>query len=112
MSTAVDEHDSAIGQRDAEALDAYSRVVVDVAERLAPSVANLRVTRRSRGGQVPAGAGSAVALTPDGFMLTSAHVVAGTGRAGRAAFVDGSELSFQVVGIDRLSDLAVLRCRG
>ncbi len=112
MSTAVDEHDSAIGQRDAEALDAYSRVVVDVAERLAPSVANLRVTRRSRGGQVPAGAGSAVALTPDGFMLTSAHVVAGTGRAGRAAFVDGSELSFQVVGIDRLSDLAVLRADG
>jgi S1-C subfamily serine protease len=112
MSTAVDEHDSAVGQRDAEALDAYSRVVVDVAERLAPSVANLRVTRRSRGGQVPAGAGSAVALTPDGFMLTSAHVVAGTGRGGRAAFVDGSELSFQVVGIDRLSDLAVLRADG
>src|SRR5438270_14042691 len=64
---------------EAEALDAYSRVVVDVAERLAPSVANLRVMRRGRGGQVPAGAGSAVALTPDGFMLTSAHVVAGPG---------------------------------
>jgi S1-C subfamily serine protease len=98
--------------RDAEALDAYSRVVVDVAERLAPSVANLRVLRRSRGGQVPAGAGSAVALTPDGFLLTSAHVVAGPGRTGRAAFVDGRELSFGVVGVDRLSDLAVLRVDG
>jgi S1-C subfamily serine protease len=98
--------------RDAEALDAYSRVVVGVAERLAPSVANLRVMRRSRGGQVPAGAGSAVALTPDGFLLTSAHVVAGPGRTGRAAFVDGRELSFRVVGIDRLSDLAVLRADG
>jgi S1-C subfamily serine protease len=98
--------------REAEALDAYSRVVVDVAERLAPSVANLRVMRRSRVGQVPAGAGSAVALTPDGFLLTSAHVVAGPGRAGRAAFVDGRELSFRVVGLDRLSDLAVLRADG
>jgi S1-C subfamily serine protease len=98
---------------EAEALDAYSRVVVDVAERLAPSVANLRVMRRSRGGgQVPAGAGSAVALTPDGFLLTSAHVVAGPGRTGRAAFVDGRELRFRVVGIDRLSDLAVLRADG
>src|SRR5438270_7016349 len=95
-----------------QALDAYSRIVVDVAERLAPSVANLRVTRRSRVGHVPAGAGSAVALTPDGFMLTSAHVVAGPGRSGRAAFVDGRELSFRVVGIDRLSDLAVLRADG
>jgi len=93
-------------------LDAYSRIVVEISERLAPSVANLRVTRRSRGGNVPAGAGSAVALTPDGFLLTSAHVVAGPGRQGRASFVDGRELSFRVIGIDRLSDLAVLRAEG
>src|ERR1700746_624540 len=98
MSTAVDEHDSAVGRRDAEALDAYSQVVVRVAERLAPSVANLRVTRRSRVGALPAGAGSAGALTPDGFLLTSAHVVSGPGRSGRAAFVDGRELRFEVVG--------------
>jgi S1-C subfamily serine protease len=96
-----------------QALDAYSRIVVEVAERLAPSVANLRVMRRGRGGgQVPAGAGSAVALTPDGFLLTSAHVVAGPGRSGRASFVDGRELRFTVVGVDRLSDLAVLRVDG
>jgi S1-C subfamily serine protease len=99
-------------RRESEALDAYSRIVVEVAERLAPSVANLRVTRRSRAGRVPAGAGSALALTPDGFLLTSAHVVSGPGRGGRAAFVDGRELSFTVVGIDRLSDLAVLRADG
>src|SRR5438477_1077166 len=97
---------------EAEALDAYSRIVVEVAERLAPSVANLRVTRRGRGGRVPAGAGSAVVLTPDGFLLTSAHVVAGPGRGGRAAFVDGRELSFRIVGVDRLSDRAVLRADG
>src|SRR2546421_2921632 len=97
---------------EAEALDAYSRVVVSVAERVSPSVANLRVMRRGRTGQVPAGAGSAVALTPDGFLLTSAHVVSGPGRAGRAAFVDGRELKFDVVGIDRLSDLAVLPADG
>ena len=40
-----------------EALDAYSRAVIAVAERLAPSVASLRVMRRTRGGQLPAGAG-------------------------------------------------------
>jgi S1-C subfamily serine protease len=110
MSAVVDEPVGA--EREAEALDAYSRVVVNVAEQLAPSVANLRVMRRGRAGNVPAGAGSAVALTPDGFLLTSAHVVAGPGRVGRAAFVDGRELSFRVVGVDRLSDLAVLRVDG
>ena len=92
-----------------EALDAYSRTVTAVAERLAPSVANLRVTRRARGGHLPTGAGSGLVLTPDGFMLTSAHVVAGPGRRGRAAFIDGREHSFTVVGSDPLSDLAVLR---
>src|SRR3954468_9711228 len=92
-----------------EALDAYSRTVVGVAERLGPSVANLRVTRRTRRGAVPSGGGSAVVLTPDGFLLTSAHVVAGPGGGGRASFVDGRELRFSVVGADPFSDLAVLR---
>ena len=101
-----------------EALDAYSRIVVEVAERLAPSVANLRITRRTRVGNVPAGAGSAVVLTPDGFLLTSAHVVSargpsgGRGRGGRATFPDGRELGFEIVGVDPLSDLAVLRADG
>ena len=94
---------------DAEALDAYSRAVVTVAERLAPSVANLRVTRRVRGGRVVDGGGSGVVITPDGFMLTSAHVVERTEGRGRASFVDGRELAFEVVGSDPLSDLALLR---
>jgi serine protease Do len=94
---------------DQEALDAYSSTVTSVAERLAPSVANLRVTRRTRRGSMPAGAGSGVVLTPDGFLLTSAHVVAGEGSGGRASFVDGRELRFEVVGADPFSDLAVLR---
>jgi S1-C subfamily serine protease len=92
-----------------EALDAYSHTIVSVAERLAPSVANLRVTRRTRSGRVPVGGGSAVVLTPDDFLLTSAHVVAGPTTGGRASFVDGRELGFSVVGTDLLSDLAVLR---
>src|SRR3954465_1506703 len=92
-----------------QALDAYSRTVAGVAERVSPSVAHLRVSRQTRRGRVPSGAGSAVVLTPDGFLLTSAHVVAGAHRQGRAAFVDGREFSFTVAGRDRLSDLAVVR---
>src|SRR5258705_13903570 len=75
---------------DEEALDAYSRVVTDVARRLAPSVANLRVMRRVRGGLRTAGGGSAVVITPDGFLLTSAHVVARADGA-RASLVDGRD---------------------
>ena len=100
---------SAPPREELEALDAYSRTVVGVAERVGPSVANLRVTRRMRAGHVPVGAGSGVVLTPDGFLLTSAHVVAGRQRRGRAQFTDGRDFGFEIVGSDPLSDLAVLR---
>ncbi|HSC51117.1 MAG TPA: trypsin-like peptidase domain-containing protein [Gaiellaceae bacterium] len=89
-----------------DALDAYSNAVISVAERLAPSVANLRVSRGRR-----TGGGSAVVITPDGFLVTSAHVVDGSTRGGRASFVDGRELAFSVVGSDPHSDLAVLRAQ-
>ena len=95
---------------DHAALDAYSVAVSTAAERLIPSVASVRVTRQV-GGWAAAGAGSAVAIEPVGHLVTSAHVVAGSER-GTAAFVDGSELEFQVVGRDPLSDLAVLRTTG
>jgi S1-C subfamily serine protease len=94
---------------EAEAMDAYSRSVVGVAERLSPAVASVRVQRRTRGGRMPAGAGSGVVLTHDGFVLTSAHVVSGRQGDGRAAFTDGRELRFNVVGRDVLSDLAIVR---
>src|SRR6266498_3989867 len=84
---------------DEEAFDAYSQAVMRVAERLSPSVASLR----ARGG-----GGSAVAITPDGFLLTSAHVVQRS-RKVRASFTDGRELMAEVIGSDPLSDLAVLR---
>jgi S1-C subfamily serine protease len=94
---------------DAEAFDAYSRTVVGVSERLGPSVAHLAVGRRTRRGRVMRGAGSSVVITPDGYMLTSAHVVAAGGRSARASFQDGREFEAEVVGVDPLSDLAVIR---
>ena len=97
---------------EAEALDAYSRAVTTVAELLTPAVASLRVSARVRGGRRTVGAGSAVVITVDGFLLTSAHVVARSDAGGEAAFADGRELRVEVVGADPLSDLAVLRSEG
>ena len=88
---------------DAQALDAYSRVVTRVAATLLPSVAALSV-RGPRG----AGAGSAVTFTDDGFLLTNAHVVQHA-TGGEASFADGTDTRFDVVGADALSDLAVVR---
>jgi S1-C subfamily serine protease len=90
---------------ESEALDAYSRVVTTVAESVSPSVANLRLSRRGR----TVGAGSGVVITPDGFLLTSAHVVEGGAGRVRGSFTDGRELTLRIVGADPLSDLAVLR---
>jgi S1-C subfamily serine protease len=93
----------------AEALDAYSTVVTSVADRLLPSVVQLRVM--GRGGRGGGGAGSGVVITPDGFVLTSAHVL-GKARSGVATLSDGRELPFDVTGTDGLSDLGLVRVRG
>src|SRR5712691_7041467 len=85
---------------DAEAFDAYSRTVAGVAERLGPSVAHLTVSRRTRRGRRMDGAGSGVAISPDGYMLSAAHVVDGTDGRGRASFPDGRQFSFEVIGAD------------
>jgi S1-C subfamily serine protease len=94
---------------DAELLDAYSQTLTSVAARLSPSVATVMVFGRDRGGgRRPAGTGSAVSVTTDGFLVTSAHVVT-AGDGGQLTLADGREMAFQVGGRDPLSDLAVLR---
>jgi S1-C subfamily serine protease len=92
---------------ESEALDAYSATIVRVAETVLPSVASLEV----RSGRGRAGAGSASVITADGYLLTSAHVVAGATTA-EATFTDGRTSTADVVGRDPLSDLAVLHARG
>jgi S1-C subfamily serine protease len=85
-----------------DALDAYSRVVTTVAANLGPAVGSLRLGR---------GSGSGVVFTADGFLLTNAHVV-GRSDAGQVAFSDGTVSPFHVIGVDPLSDLAVVRADG
>lgn len=82
-----------------DSLDAFSRAVVGVADRLRPAVVNLRVGRSG---------GSGVLFAPDGFLLTNYQVVAATDRV-RVRLSDGTELGGAVVGIDPWTDLAVVR---
>jgi S1-C subfamily serine protease len=91
---------------ESEALDAFSRVVVQVAERIGPAVVNLRAGRgRQEGG------GSGVLFTPDGFLLTNHHVVQRNGNV-RIRLSDGRELGGRVVGADPWTDLAIVQADG
>ena len=92
---------------DADALDAYSRAVVGVVEEVGPAVVS--IARSSRRG--PSGAGSGVVFTPDGYVLTNAHVAAG-GHELEVGFTDGSTSRGHVVGLDHATDLAVVRASG
>jgi S1-C subfamily serine protease len=91
---------------EAEALDAYSRVVVRVAEALQPAVVNLRVGRGRNGS-----GGSGILFTPDGFLLTNAHVVRDFAGV-RIRLHDGQEIEGRVVGSDPWTDLAVVQAQG
>ena len=76
---------------DREVLDAYSRTLTQVAAALAPSVAAVQVTS-SGARRAPLGSGSAVALSADGYLVTSAHVVAGGDGGGWISPTGGSSL--------------------
>ncbi|MQA86796.1 MAG: PDZ domain-containing protein [Streptosporangiales bacterium] len=94
-----------------EPLDAYSQTVSSVASELTPRVGALRVPRSRMRGGLGESAGSAVVFTSDGFLLTNAHVV-GAATRGTAEFGDGTTTPFTVIGVDPLSDLAVVRAAG
>ncbi|HZS35520.1 MAG TPA: trypsin-like peptidase domain-containing protein [Polyangia bacterium] len=90
---------------DGELLDAYSTAVIHVVERVGPAVVSIHQ------GTDPGrrrGSGSGVVFTPDGYILTNAHVVDRAERL-EVTLTDGSSHVARVVGVDRATDLAVIR---
>jgi len=87
-------------------LDAYSRAVIDVVDRVSPAVVRLGVRKGDDPRQ--AGTGSGVVVAPDGLILTNSHVVGGATGV-RITTADGRNLTAQVVGDDPDTDLALVR---
>ncbi|MFQ5946346.1 MAG: S1C family serine protease [Anaerolineae bacterium] len=107
MSTEADAVRDGAHPDEREALDAYSRVVVRVAERISPGVVNIGVKRgRVRGGAQ--GAASGFVMAPDGYLLTNSHVVHGA-QAIEVIDSQGDNHEAEVVGMDPATDVAVLR---
>ncbi len=99
-----------MGAPDAFLLDTYSRTVTAVVDRVGPAVAAVRTRRRDARGE-GGGAGSGFLFTPDGYVMTNAHVVAGADTR-RLSLADGREFDAREVGHDADTDLAVLHIDG
>lgn len=97
------------GASDEELLDAYSRAVISVVEKVGPAVVSIRVKKRARSRRPEGeGAGSGVIIAPDGFVLTNNHVVEGAGEV-EVTLTEGNTFTAQIVGCDPATDLAVIR---
>ena len=104
--------DGRSGADDGELLDAYSRAVVAVAERVGPAVVGIAAGSRAQGRPAGAiGAGSGVIFTPDGYIVTNSHVVSAATDL-EVTLTDGSTLGATLAGSDPATDLAVIRADG
>jgi S1-C subfamily serine protease len=94
---------------DAALLDAYSDAVIAAAERVGPAVVRVeRAAQNGRGGNVPAGMGSGVVISPDRLVLTNSHVVDGAKEL-RLTDTEGRSMQARRLGEDPDTDLALLR---
>src|SRR2546422_7923068 len=93
---------------DSGLLDAYSRVVVSVVERVGPAVVSISAGPRPGGSRsATAGAGSGLIVAPDGYVVTNSHVVHGARRL-EATLTDGRALGAVLVRADSSTQLAPL----
>jgi S1-C subfamily serine protease len=90
------------------ALDAYSRTVVGVVDRVGAAVVSVHVDRQRHETAMAAGGGSGVIVTPDGYLLTNEHVVRRAARV-EITLIDGDNVEARVIAEDPSTDLAVLR---
>jgi len=101
---------------DAELLDAYSRTVVSVAQKVSEAVVQIKVDKpaakqRGRRPMRPYGTGSGFIISSDGYIVTNSHVVSGAGAI-EANLQDGRHFEASLVGNDPSTDIAVLRIDG
>jgi S1-C subfamily serine protease len=99
---------AAVASDDQALLDAYSRAVIDVVDRVGPAVVRLAVVNGSRSGQVRGATGSGVIVAPDGLILTNSHVAGSASRLD-VTTADGQDLHARLVGDDPDTDLALIR---
>jgi S1-C subfamily serine protease len=111
-ATASAEVPAEVPVEDQVLLDAYSRAVIDVVDRVGPAVVGLTIHSGETNGRPRGGTGSGVVVAPDGLILTNSHVAGAGGAATSRIEVttpEGQHLTARLVGDDPDTDLALIR---
>lgn len=93
---------------DQSVLDAYSKTVVSITEKVSPAVVNIKVQKKNRSRAGSDAGGSGFILSPEGFIVTNCHVAENSEKIG-IELQDGRVLPADLTGLDPYTDLAVLK---
>lgn len=83
--------------------------IADVVETVIPSVVQIQIKSNTLFGSVPVASGSGFIVSPEGLVVTNAHVIRNTSQELSVKLQDGRSYVGRVVRIDKMADLALIK---
>jgi len=92
-------------------MDAFSEIIVAAVDNVKNAVVKVDRYSEVAGKEKNTGSGSGFVFSSDGLILTNAHVIDGSHKI-KVTLLDGGEFAAELTGIDRDTDLAIIKIYG
>ena len=92
-------------------MDIFSEIIVTAVDKVKNAVVKVDKYAQVRGNEKMSGSGSGFVFSSDGLILTNSHVIDNSDRL-NVTLLDGDEFTAEVTGIDKDTDIAIIKIFG